>query len=277
MKKNEKNLLIGVFILIGLIFIWTISGYFEMKRDETESENKKIEAENEKIENEKKAFNSLPFIKPAELKKTMFGEKMPVIVDLREESLYQKSHIINSILFKNLDNNRSDRNIVLITETGDEENLPEIYKSLTEKNNQVTILEGGIKAWENSGGIIISLGDPNSFVDRAKIRLIEPRDVNKIYTERPESILIVDVRGKENFTKSHIPGAINLPITELEKKYREIPNKKNIYIYGTDELSSFSAGVILYDLGFFNTETINGGFNSWQKYNYPIETEEKKN
>jgi rhodanese-related sulfurtransferase len=262
---------------MGLIFIWTISGYFEMKQDKTESENKKIETENLKIENEKKAFNSLPFIKPAELKKVMFGEKMPVVIDLREESLYQKSHIINSILFKNLDNNRSDRNIVLITETGKEENLPEIYKSLTEKNNQVTILEGGIKAWENSGGIIISLGDPNSFVDRAKIRLIEPRDVNKIYTEQPESILIVDVRGKENFTKSHIPGAINLPITELEKKYREIPNKKNVYVYGTDELSSFSAGVILYDLGFFNTETINGGFNSWQKYNYPVEVEERKN
>lgn len=276
MKSKEKNLLIGVLIIICLVFIWTISGYFKMKQNKTQAENDKTETENLRIENEKKAFNSLPFIKPVELKKAMFKKEIPLIVDLRDDTSYQKNHIINSISLKNLDTNQTDKDIVLITENGNDSSLSQIHKSLTEKNNRVTILEGGIVAWEKSGGMTISLGDPNSNVDRMKIQLIEPRDVNKIYAEQPNSTLIIDVRREGNFAKSHIPGAINIPILDLEKKYGEIPTKINTYVYGEDELSSFSAGVMLYDLGFFNAKTINGGFNAWQKYNYPV-VEEKKN
>ncbi|MCK4635639.1 MAG: rhodanese-like domain-containing protein [Candidatus Moranbacteria bacterium] len=241
-----------------------------MKQEKTKIENQKIEKEFIKTEKETEA-ESLPSITPAKLKIKMFKENPPLIVDTRSNILYQKSHILNSIQLNDLNPTQNNKNIVLVTNNENDSTLVSLHKSLTSAGNQVHILTGGLDAWKNSGGTIISFGDPESFIDQSKVKLVEPRDVNKVRTENPENILIIDVRREGNFKKSHIPNAINIPLLELEKKHRDISMKKNIYVYGADELTSFSAGVILYDLGFFNVKTINGGFIAWEKYEYPVE------
>ncbi|NPV09269.1 MAG: rhodanese-like domain-containing protein [Anaerolineae bacterium] len=40
--------------------------------------------------------------------------------------------------------------------------------------------------------------------------------------------LLVDVRSEEDFRRGHIPGAISLPLAELEDRYRELPRDAEI-------------------------------------------------
>lgn len=270
MKSTEKNLLIFALIGIGFIFIWTFSSY--KKTNDKKNELKNYQANQESPENKlQKEINSLPSITTTELKNINFDNSPFIIVDARDEMLYKKGHITESVHISTLDTNRAGGNIILVTENGNESDLLSIYKSLA-KSNEVKILTGGFNAWNNSGGSTVSFGDLSSFVDQAKVHLIEPRNINEIYSKFPNKITIIDVRKKADFEKSHIPGAINVPISELEKRHREISTTKKVCIYGAEEISSFNAGVMIYDLGFFDAKTINGGFAAWQKYEYPVET-----
>jgi rhodanese-related sulfurtransferase len=66
-----------------------------------------------------------------------------------------------------------------------------------------------------------------------------------------------------------VQGALNIPFAEIERRYKEIPIAKKIYVYSTDKNASFNAGVLLHDLGFIGAKTINGGFAAWTEYGYP--------
>jgi len=41
-------------------------------------------------------------------------------------------------------------------------------------------------------------------------------------------VVVVDVRSKEEFDQGHIPGAISIPYSEIEARYRELPRDKEI-------------------------------------------------
>jgi len=44
-------------------------------------------------------------------------------------------------------------------------------------------------------------------------------------------IVIVDVRNKEAFDEGHIPGAVSIPWEEIEGRYTELPQDKEIITY----------------------------------------------
>lgn len=50
----------------------------------------------------------------------------------------------------------------------------------------------------------------------------------KIIQNRPESILLVDVREKDEYDKGHFKTAVNIPVDELEKKVKTLPSDKPI-------------------------------------------------
>ena len=43
--------------------------------------------------------------------------------------------------------------------------------------------------------------------------------------------LFVDVRGREDYEQSHIPGAISLPLTQLFRRPEELPRDRQIIVY----------------------------------------------
>ena len=47
-------------------------------------------------------------------------------------------------------------------------------------------------------------------------------------------VVVVDVRGKEDFDEGHIPGAISIPWEELEARYTELPHGEEIITYCSD-------------------------------------------
>ncbi|EAR01348.1 rhodanese-like domain-containing protein [Maribacter sp. HTCC2170] len=74
--------------------------------------------------------------------------------------------------------------------------------------------------------------------------------------------VLIDVRSRFDFDKSHISDAINIPTAEildaknieLFKKFRE--NNIPVIIYGKDPIDANSAWMILYELGFDNAKLL---------------------
>ncbi len=50
----------------------------------------------------------------------------------------------------------------------------------------------------------------------------------RIMKENPAQIVVVDVRDDREFKKGSMPGAINIPVGEVEKKMTELPKDKPI-------------------------------------------------
>lgn len=50
----------------------------------------------------------------------------------------------------------------------------------------------------------------------------------RILKENPSQIVVIDVRDEKDVKKGTFPGAINIPINELEKKMAELPKDKPV-------------------------------------------------
>ena len=49
--------------------------------------------------------------------------------------------------------------------------------------------------------------------------------------QTPRRILVVDVRSPEEFQDSRIKGAVNVPVTEIERRFGEIPRQGLVVLY----------------------------------------------
>ncbi len=51
-----------------------------------------------------------------------------------------------------------------------------------------------------------------------KISIAELKDL-----EKAKSVLVLDVRNPDEYSESHVPGAVNIPVTELKNRLEELP------------------------------------------------------
>lgn len=67
------------------------------------------------------------------------------------------------------------------------------------------------------------------FGDRTGLERLEP----KILLQRAEEgeILLLDVRPEAEFQAGHLPGAVSLPVGSLKKRFRDLPQDKEIVAY----------------------------------------------
>ncbi len=77
--------------------------------------------------------------------------------------------------------------------------------------------------------------------------------------------LVLDVRPTDLFVKAHIPGAINIPLEELEKRAYEIQNRKDqsVLLYCRTSNRSRRAAEFLSGRGFAKLFVLSGGFEAW--------------
>jgi rhodanese-related sulfurtransferase len=123
-------------------------------------------------------------------------------------------------------------------------------------------LRGGIPGWMEKGFPLVSWG--GSEEDNAKVKKITIDEIKNDAAANPDSLQFLDVRGKDNFAKEHIIGALNIPLSDLETRKNEIPVVKKIIVYSANESESFQAAVVLFDLNFFNVYQLDGGINEWK-------------
>lgn len=75
------------------------------------------------------------------------------------------------------------------------------------------------------------------------------------------NIILLDVRNILEFEESHLVGALNIPLGELEKKVELlIPNKgQTIIIYCNGGVKSKVASEMLIEMGYINVYELKGG------------------
>jgi len=89
----------------------------------------------------------------------------------------------------------------------------------------------------------------------------------------PRAPRLVDLRKPVEFGIAHLPGAVNIPIAELEKRIDEVRPAKgqDLVIYCLDGNRTRQAEPILYTNNIDNFYHLEGSLEGWLQKNYPIE------
>jgi rhodanese-related sulfurtransferase len=75
--------------------------------------------------------------------------------------------------------------------------------------------------------------------------------------------VLLDVREPHEYKGGYIPGACNMPLSQMKHRFGEIPKEKNVYIYCQSGMRSKQAARILSKNGFSNLAHLQGGISSW--------------
>ena len=86
--------------------------------------------------------------------------------------------------------------------------------------------------------------------------------------------VIVDVREVDEFKSGHIPKAVNVPLSALTAKTKELEKYKNkpVVLCCRSGQRSGQAAVQLRKQGFTSVHNLSGGLLAWQKENLPTES-----
>jgi rhodanese-related sulfurtransferase len=87
-------------------------------------------------------------------------------------------------------------------------------------------------------------------------------------------VTVLDVRPPEEFAAGHVPGAVNIPVHELEKRLAELPKRKEIVAYcrGPYCLMSFDAVALLRKRG-LKARRLQDGLPEWRLAGLPVSRE----
>jgi ArsR family transcriptional regulator len=88
---------------------------------------------------------------------------------------------------------------------------------------------------------------------------------------RDGSVTLLDVRPQDEFLTGHIPGALNVPLAELERRLAEMPSDREIVAYcrGPYCVLSFEAVAALRARG-FSVRRLEDGYPEWKALGLPI-------
>ena len=98
-----------------------------------------------------------------------------------------------------------------------------------------------------------------------------PVETERLMKEQGKNVQIVDVRAAEDFAKGHVPGAINLPIDQVNAPQGLSKDKQTVlYCYSHVCHLAARAAVELAGQGYPVME-MDGGFDAWTKMDLPTE------
>jgi len=99
-----------------------------------------------------------------------------------------------------------------------------------------------------------------------RTQYIAPETVADMIVQKDPSFQLIDVRSQDDFEKFSLPGALNIPVTDLlADKYADLLNqdvKMNIF-YSNGTLTANEAWMVTRQLGYKNNFVLEGGLNYW--------------
>lgn len=102
---------------------------------------------------------------------------------------------------------------------------------------------------------------------------LEPLPAGELLSRaRAGLVTVIDVRPREEYLAGHVPGAVNVPLNELEKHLREIDREKEVIAYcrGPYCVLAFEAVARLRRKG-VTARRLQDGFPEWQLAGLPVE------
>ncbi|MCY9659487.1 rhodanese-like domain-containing protein [Paenibacillus chondroitinus] len=78
-----------------------------------------------------------------------------------------------------------------------------------------------------------------------------------------DDLTIVDLREPELFEESRIPGAINIPFTDIQARYKELSkSRKIVFVCHTGRMGKESGNLLLQN-GYMRVYNLDGGIAKW--------------
>jgi rhodanese-related sulfurtransferase len=100
----------------------------------------------------------------------------------------------------------------------------------------------------------------------SRTRFLTPEMVADMMVKKDPSLLLIDVRSQEEYEAFSLPGAINIPVTDLlSEEHTELINQ-DVYMnvfYSNGTVIANEAWMITRQLGYENNYVLEGGLNYW--------------
>ena len=129
----------------------------------------------------------------------------------------------------------------------------------------ILIYAEGMPVWEERGLPIYAGPDYEKKIETTKIA---PADLDALIKSGAATFTLVDVRDVEEFKEGHIPGAINIPVSEFAAQSGALDKEKKIIVYCNSGGRSYNAYRKLMKLGYAD---INQAiFADWKEAGLPV-------
>lgn len=88
-----------------------------------------------------------------------------------------------------------------------------------------------------------------------------------------QDILVIDVRTLDEYRSGHVPGAVNIPHTNLSQQINKLAEHKNtpVVVYCRSGRRADIAEKLLVDAGFSQVFHLEGDMNGWEAGKFPME------
>lgn len=191
-----------------------------------------------------------------------------VVLDVRESTSFANGHLPGSLNIGLKGNYASwsgslikpSDSLILVGDGKDEIDEAVTRLARVGLENVAGYLDGGILAWHSAGLELETT--PQISVDELRAQL----------TIDGRKLQIVDVRAPGEFSSGHLPGAKNLPLPELERRFeRELDPSQPTAVVCAGGYRSAAAASILQRHGFQSLYNIIGGTSAWVSAGYETE------
>jgi rhodanese-related sulfurtransferase len=117
---------------------------------------------------------------------------------------------------------------------------------------------------------VLSLLVPSVGVGQEIVPTISPNDLYEQRQSGPAP-LVLDVRTPEEFRLGHIPGALNIPHTELASRIDEVKAEHGVVLYCMVGPRARLGEKTLLDAAVPNVLHLEGGLAAWKAAGYPVD------
>jgi ArsR family transcriptional regulator len=104
------------------------------------------------------------------------------------------------------------------------------------------------------------------------VALTEPEYLKWLLDSR-QPVVVVDLRSAPDFRRGHLPGAVSVPLAELDRRFAEIPTQPMVVLYCRCPLEeAATAYSFLETKGYANHVVLQEGYDGWLKRRYPLDS-----
>lgn len=258
-KILSKQDLVAVAVGFGLVI--AVFVFFLVKGERKDTDKKDGPAI---VSDDSSQKTPLPMLGVADLRSLLVtGSATMRVADLRSEADFRIEHVTGSILVTSPEGLSGvgvpENGTLVVIPSGSDDTDRTASEMLAKTGRRYTFLKDGLSGWKVAGGTVVTEPSLSSPIDRSKVTLIKADTWKAIFAKKEIPHRILDIRPIDESSKAAIPGALNIPYSELESRRNEIPPASNLALCAGNGDDAFRGAVRLFDLGFFSVKALDGG------------------
>ncbi len=132
----------------------------------------------------------------------------------------------------------------------------------------VMVYKDGIIGWAKAGNMLAS----NTRYPEKAVPLVS---ADELISADPDHFFIVDIRPDDHFARGHIRNSVHIDLETLHEQLERLPAGRDIVLVDHKGKLTLTTGRYLYSQGYSDIYRLDGGFNAWVKYGFPVTVEDQ--